>query len=145
MCGAQKPSATPLYQQYLSAMTSFEQKVATALAKVQRASIKLDTAIHDRIKTVDCFYQAKSKEEKRKHGLRVRETELRQITAQAELRQLYYRDGFYKMPSRKWISTWHSDTKCQERSSVTSVSSIPSHPPNRRGLVLKRTWSQIGD
>ena len=96
MCGAQKPSATPLYQQYLSAMTLFEQKVATALAKVQRASIKLDTAIYDRIKTVDCFYQAKSKEEKRKHGLRVRETELRQIIAQAELRQLYYRDGFYQ-------------------------------------------------
>ena len=96
MCGAQKPSATPLYQQYLSAMTSFKQKVATALAKVQRASIKLDTAIYDRIKTVDCFYQAKSKEEKRKHGLRVRETELRQIIAQAELRQLYYRDGFYQ-------------------------------------------------
>ena len=96
MCGAQKPSATPLYQQYLSAMTSFEQKVTTALAKVQRASIKLDTAIHDRIKTVDCFYQAKSKEEKRKHGLRVRETEFRQITAQAELRQLYCRSGFYQ-------------------------------------------------
>ena len=95
MCGAQKPSATPLYQEYLSAMTSFEQKVATALAKVQRTSIKLDTAIHDRIKTVDGFYQAKSKEEKRKHGLRVRETELRLI-AQAELRQLYYLNSFYQ-------------------------------------------------